>query len=90
MSGSDKSSLVNKDASAERQVLDRTISEEEGPPGTKVKKVEVEIEKEDTLSTKEDSQVGEYSPLAKVGLFLTFYVNETVFWLTVYCTCGIR
>lgn len=60
MSGSDKSSLVNKDASSERQVLDRTISEEEGPPGTKVKKVEVKIEKEDTLTAKEDSQVGEY------------------------------
>ncbi|XP_026278064.1 protein phosphatase 1 regulatory subunit 12A isoform X8 [Frankliniella occidentalis] len=56
MSGSDKSSLVNKDTSSERQVLDRTISEEEGPPGTKVKKVEVKIEKEDI---KEDSQVDE-------------------------------
>ncbi|KAK3924724.1 Protein phosphatase 1 regulatory subunit 12A [Frankliniella fusca] len=54
MSGSDKSNLVNKDTSAERQVLDRSISEEEGPPGTKVKKVEVKIEKEDI---KEDSQV---------------------------------
>jgi len=52
MSGSDKSNLVNKDASAERQVLDRSITEEVGPPGSKVKKVEVEIEPEDV-------QVGE-------------------------------
>lgn len=57
MSGSDKSSLINKDTSSERQVLDRTISEEEGPPGSKVKKVEVKIGKEDV---KEESQVGEY------------------------------
>ncbi|XP_034232861.1 protein phosphatase 1 regulatory subunit 12A isoform X3 [Thrips palmi] len=56
MSGSDKSSLINKDTSSERQVLDRTISEEEGPPGSKVKKVEVKIGKEDS---KEESQVDE-------------------------------
>ncbi|KAE8742853.1 hypothetical protein FOCC_FOCC011534 [Frankliniella occidentalis] len=64
MSGSDKSSLVNKDTSSERQVLDRTISEEEGPPGTKVKKVEVKIEKEDI---KEDSQVEKKNQVNRIA-----------------------
>ncbi|XP_034232867.1 protein phosphatase 1 regulatory subunit 12A isoform X9 [Thrips palmi] len=64
MSGSDKSSLINKDTSSERQVLDRTISEEEGPPGSKVKKVEVKIGKEDS---KEESQVEKKNQVNRIG-----------------------
>lgn len=53
MSVVDKSNLINKDTSAERQLLDRSISEESS---NKIKTVEVEIEGE---SDKEEaSEVG--------------------------------
>lgn len=43
MSVTDKTNLVNKDASSERELLDRSITEE---GSNKVKKVELEIEAE--------------------------------------------
>jgi hypothetical protein len=43
MSVTDKTNLVNKDASSERELLDRTIAEE---GSNTVKKVELEIEAE--------------------------------------------
>lgn len=59
MSVTDKTNLINKDTSNERQVLDRTISEE---PSNKVKKVDVEVdekpEKEEISSASEESNVG--------------------------------
>jgi len=51
MSVTDKTNLVNKDASSERELLDRSITEE---GSNKVKKVELEIEAE---SEKEDASV---------------------------------
>ncbi|XP_069686588.1 protein phosphatase 1 regulatory subunit 12A-like isoform X7 [Periplaneta americana] len=51
MSVTDKSNLINKDASSERQLLDRSITEESS---NKVKKVELEIE---TESEKEDASI---------------------------------
>jgi hypothetical protein len=51
MSVTDKSNLVNKDASSERELLDRSITEE---GSNTVKKVELEIE---TESEKEDVSV---------------------------------
>ncbi|PSN38130.1 hypothetical protein C0J52_08225 [Blattella germanica] len=51
MSGTDKSNLINKDASSERQLLDRSITEE---GSNKVKKVELEIE---TEPEKEDANI---------------------------------
>jgi hypothetical protein len=43
MSGTNKTNLVSKDASSERELLDRSITEE---GSNKVKKVELEIEAE--------------------------------------------
>lgn len=61
MSVADKTNLINKDASSERQILDRTISEE---PSNKVKSVELEIEgeseKEDVSTGTDDSHIGEF------------------------------
>ncbi|XP_021915295.1 protein phosphatase 1 regulatory subunit 12A isoform X3 [Zootermopsis nevadensis] len=51
MSVTDKSNLINKDTSSERQLLDRSITEESS---NKVKKVELEIE---TESEKEDASI---------------------------------
>jgi len=51
MSVTDKTNLVNKDASSERELLDRSITEE---GSNKVKKVELEIEAE---SEKEDASI---------------------------------
>jgi hypothetical protein len=51
MSVTDKSNLVNKDASSERELLDQSITEE---GSNKVKKVELEIE---TESEKEDVSI---------------------------------
>lgn len=51
MSVTDKTNLVNKDASSERELLDRSITEE---GSNKVKKVELEIEAE---SEKEDVSI---------------------------------
>jgi hypothetical protein len=51
MSVTDKSNLVNKDASSERELLDRSITEESS---NKVKKVELEIE---AVSEKEDGSI---------------------------------
>ena len=61
MSVADKTNLINKDTSSERQLLDRAISEE---PSNKVKKVEIDVEgkseKEDVAtSPSEESNVGE-------------------------------
>lgn len=71
MSVADKTNLINKDASSERQILDRTISEE---PSIKVKKVELEIEgeseKEDISTGTEDSHVGK-------SFFLNVFHNYT-------------
>lgn len=56
----DKTNLINKDVSSERQLLDRTISEE---PSNKVKKVEIDLEekseKEEVTSSSEESNMGE-------------------------------
>jgi hypothetical protein len=51
MSVTDKSNLINKDTSSERQLLDQSITEESS---NKVKKVELEIE---TESEKEDASI---------------------------------
>ena len=55
MSVNDKSNIINKDASSERQLLDRSITQE-------VKKVELEIE---TESEKEDTGIS--APENEVG-----------------------
>ncbi|KAK6628952.1 hypothetical protein RUM43_002769 [Polyplax serrata] len=59
MSVNDKTNLINKDVSSERQLLDRTISEE---PSNKVKKVEIDLEekseKEEVTSSSEESNMG--------------------------------
>lgn len=73
MSVADKTNLINKDTSSERQILDRTISEE---PSIKVKKVELEIdgesEKEDISTGTEDSHVGKLSIIC-LYLFISVY-----------------
>jgi hypothetical protein len=78
MSVTDKSNLINKDTSSERQLLDRSITEESS---NKVKKVELEIE---TESEKEDASMP--SPENEVGKmrgavlsFLVHYVFCSMF-----------
>lgn len=60
MSVTDKTNLISKDATSERQLLDRTISEE---PSNKVKKVELDVEghseKEEVSSVSDSSNLGE-------------------------------
>ena len=69
MSVTDKSNLINKDTSSERQLLDRSITEESS---NKVKKVELEIEteseKEDTSISPPENEVGK-----KKSVQLCFY-----------------
>ncbi|XP_049786537.1 protein phosphatase 1 regulatory subunit 12A-like isoform X5 [Schistocerca cancellata] len=59
MSVADKSNLINKDASSERQILDQSISEEDST--NKMLKVKVEIE---PVSDKEDTS--EHSDVSEV------------------------
>jgi len=71
MSVTDKTNLVNKDASSERELLDRSITEE---GSNKVKKVELEIEaeseKEDVSIPPLENEVGKRTDV--LMLFLTY------------------
>lgn len=78
MSVTDKSNLINKDTSSERQLLDQSITEE---GSNKVKKVELEIE---TESEKEASIPPPENEVGKrVDVMMSFL---TVIWLVL---CGM-
>lgn len=77
MSVTDKSNLINKDTSSERQLLDRSITEESC---NKVKKVELEIE---TESEKEDASIP--SPENEVGK----RKDVLIYFLMNFITCNL-
>jgi len=77
MSVTDKSNIVNKDTSSERQLFDQSITEE---GSDKVKKVELEIEteseKEDASIIPPESEVGK-----KVVILMSLCIHYAVYFL---------
>jgi hypothetical protein len=71
MSVTDKSNLINKDTSSERQLLDLSITEE---VSNKVKKVELEIETETEKEVSVPPAENEVGKRMDVISFLTYAV----------------